>query len=139
MRQAIIKFDENMSRGSQPDRKHICMYIEMPKQTLRIYNLLSDRDNASFCSCQHRKFNKLRSLLELWEAMGIDARIHKRFARLEDWEEWRKTVYFCDYEVHWQVFLQQEDGSWDLYLEQSLAFPTALEQIYRLAASMKRP
>lgn len=139
MRQAIIKFDENMSRGSHPDRKKICMYVEMPNQTLRFYNLLSERESASFCVCQHRKFKKLRSMLELWEAMGIDARIHKRFACLDEWEEWKKTVYFRDYEVHWQVFIQQEDGSWDFYLEQNLAFPPALEQIYRLAASMKKP
>lgn len=139
MRQAIIKFEENMSKGSHPDIKSICMYIEMPEQTLRLYNLLSDRDSASFRSCRHRKFEKLRSPLELWEAMGIEAQIHKRFNNLEEWEAWKKTVYFSDYEVHWQIFIQQEDGSWDFYLEQSLAFPPALEKIYRLAASMKKP
>ena len=64
MRQAIIKFDENMSRGSHPDRKKICMYVEMPNQTLRFYNLLSERESASFCVCQHRKFKKV--LLLSW-------------------------------------------------------------------------
>ena len=139
MRQAIIKFEENMSKGSHPDIKSICMYIEMPEQALHLYNLLSDRDNASFHSRQHRKFGKLRSMLEQWEAEGIESQIRKHFKDLEEWEAWKKEVYFSDYEVHWQVFIQQDDGSWDFYLELSLAFPPTLEKIYRLAASMKKP
>ena len=138
MKQAIILFTENLSRGfSKPRTKKISMYIDMRRQSLDVSDLLSKRDSASFKSCGHKKFQKLRELLELWEAMGIESTICKRFHDLQEWDAWRKTVGFRDYEVHWQVFTQHEDGSWTLYLEQGLGFPPALEQIYRLAASMK--
>ena len=138
MRQAIIKFEENMSKGSRPDVKSVCLYIEMPQQTLRFYNLSTRRANEDFRSCQHRKFEKLRSLVEQWEDNGIEARLHKRFSNLEEYEAWKMTDYYPDDDVHWLVLIQQDDGAWDLYLELSLAFPTALERIYRLAASMRK-
>lgn len=140
MTQAIILFEENMSRGfCNPNVKKISMYIDMPQQTLRFYDLLSKRDSASFRSCQHRRFPELQDNLELWEAMGIESTIRKRFNNLQEWDAWRKTVYFADRDVHWQIFIQHEDGSWTLYLEQSLAFPSALEQIYHLARKMRKP
>lgn len=139
MRQAIILFKENMGKGSKPVMKNICMYIEMPQQALHLVNLLSDREKASFHSRQHRKFGKLCCMLERWETDGIEAGIRKHFKDLKEWEAWKEEVYFSDYEVHWQVFIQQDDGSWDFYLEQSLAFPTILEKIYHLAESMRKP
>ncbi len=139
MRQAIIKFEENMSKGSHPDNKKICLYIEIPAQTLRFYNLKSKHTKADFCACQHRKFKKLLSMVEQWEEAGIEAHLHKRFGNLKEYEAWKMTDYYPDDAVHWRVLILQDDGSWDLYLEQSLAFPPALEKIYRLAASMRKP
>ena len=114
------------------------MYIEVPEQILRFYNLDPKRGKASFLSRKDRRFQKLRSMLELWETTGIDARIHKHFNTLKEWEAWKEAVYFTDRDVHWHIFIQQDDGSWDFYLEQSLSFPPTLEKIYRLAESMKK-
>lgn len=142
MKQAIISFTENMSGGfCHPYMKNIAMYIDTFDQSLRFYDtpLNTRRDSVAFLACRHRKFRKLLTNLELWEASGICSTVQKRFNTLQEWDAWRKTVLFIDREVHWQVFIQHDDGSWMLYLELNLSFPPELEQIYRLAASMKKP
>lgn len=140
MKQAIILFTENISKGySNPRLKRISMYIDMDRQSLEFNDLLTRSDSASFKSRRHKHFGKLRQALEQWEATGIEATIQKQFSSLLEWDVWRKTVGFKDCDVHWQVFVQQDDNSWALYLELGLSFPRELEEIYRIASRMKRP
>jgi hypothetical protein len=136
MKQAIILIIEDMDDEESSCMKEIGIYIEMPGQALHFYDYLSETDNASFHTRRHRQFDKLCSMLERWEMAGIGAEIHKRFKNLEEWEAWKKEVNFSDYEERWHIFIQQDDGSWDFYLELTFAFPPALEEIYRMAESM---
>lgn len=138
MKQAIIYFSENLSKGSLPRMKKIAMYIDMDRRSLRLDNLLSSRNNASFVSRYHPSFDKLRSLLNHWVSGGVESTTHRRFQNLQEWSEWKKTVYFDDDEIHWKVFIQHDDGTWSLYLELGMCFPKELEQIYRTALRMRQ-
>ncbi len=142
MKQAIISFSENMSSGYSHTREiAVAFYLDMPQKILRFYSMPKTAGKAkseiSFTIHNHPKFDQLRSMLEAWEADGIEANTVKSFASLDDWNRWRKKVYFRDYEIHWQIFLELEDGAWMVYLNFDPAFPKELESLYRLAKSMK--
>lgn len=132
MKQIILYFDENLSAGfSKPRRKRIAMYIDVPAQSLRLDDLNSEK--RSFHCRRHPAFAEIDRLLNAWVRDGITATVCKHFESLKAYDEWRKTVGFRDDEVHWQMFIEHDNGTWDLFLELSLAFPRELEQLYRLA------
>ena len=138
MRQAIIKFTENLSQGfCNPRVKSVAMYIDLKRQHLELSDLAAKSGRGDFKVYDHKKFPKLQEMLVLWEAMGVESEICRRFRDVQEYHRWRKTTWFTDADVHWQLLVQHEDGSWTAYIETGLAFPPALEQIYRLAASMK--
>lgn len=138
MRQAIIKFTENLSQGfCNPRVKSIAMYIDLKRQHLDLSDLATKSGRGDFKVTGHKKFPKLKEMLVIWEAMGVGSEICRRFRDAEEYHRWRKTTWFTDSDVHWQLLVEHEDGSWTAYIETGLSFPPALEQIYKLAASMK--
>ena len=138
MKQAIIYFIENMSKGSMPRIKEIAMYIDMDQKSIRLDSVQPSREGSSFTSCGSPRFDKLQRQLELWVSGGIESTICRRFRDLQEWDKWSKTVYFGDPEVHWKVFIQHDDGSWTLYLELGMCFPRELEEIYRTAIRARK-
>lgn len=136
MKQIIILFEENLSKGfSRTRQKRISLYIDIPSQCLRLDDL-SNEKNCFIRRC-HPEFALLQQLLEQWTAEGIEASIQRHFDHIGQYYNWRKTVGFQDYEVHWQVLIENDDGSWDLYLEFDLVFPQKLEEIYRVAKKLR--
>ena len=138
MKQAIIYFKENLSKGSKARIKEIAMYIDMDQKSIRLDSVQPSREGSSFTSCGSPRFDTLRRKLELWVSGGIESTISRNFRDLQEWNKWRKTVYFRDPEVHWKVFIQHDDGSWTLYLELGMCFPRELEEIYRTAIRARK-
>lgn len=136
MKQIIILFEENLSKGfSRTRQKRISLYIDIPSQCLRLDDL-SNENNCFIRRC-HPGFALLQQLLEQWRRNGIEATVYRHFDHVGQYYQWRKTAMFQDYEVHWQVLIENSDTSWDLYLEFDLVFPQKLEEIYRVAKKLR--
>ena len=143
MKQATISFNENLSDSFYYDRDiSAALYIDVVQQRLQIFGDETFRGSKrgkkeiDFVSHNSPKFPKLQELLEdlIWN--GIRIGCFRHFSSMKDFAQWKRKRGVDYRHVHWQVFVEEDDGSWLVHMNFNLEFPKELEALYEFAKSM---
>ena len=134
---AYIYFKENMKPGSSRARKDkIAIELEPTFQKLSFYDMKRETPDSIFRCWNHDRYGELLQIFRDWVKAGIDASTVERFETPKGWDDWRKTVFFEDKDVHWQVLIEYNNGTCAAYVHRNVLFPKELRQIYEVARSM---
>ena len=143
MKQVTISFDENLSDSFYYTRDvSAALYIDLSQQCLQFFGDETFRGSKrgkkeiDFISRNSPKFFKLQELLEdlIWNGIGI--RCFERFSTLKEYSRWEREEGIDYRHVHWQIFVEEDDGSWLVHRNFDLEFPKELETLYEFAKSM---
>ena len=144
MKQVTISFNENLSDSFYYTRDvSAALYIDLTKKRLQFFGDETFRGSRhgkkeiDFVSCNSPKFSKLQELLEdlIWNGIGIEHFQH--FSTLKEYSRWKREGGIEYRDIHWRVFVEEDDGSWLAYLNYDLEFLREMETLYEFAKSMR--
>lgn len=144
MKQATISFKENLSDSFYYTRNvSAALYIDLSQERLQFFSdevLRGSRRSKreiEFVSKGNPKFNRLKELLDRLVQHGIGIGHFQHFETLKAYYSWRKKEHISDNNIHWQVFIEKDDGSWLVCVNCTLEFPSELEALYEFAKDMR--
>ena len=137
MRYAFIYFKHTVKPGSsRPREDQISIILDPAFQKLSFYDMRSQKEERIFFCYHHERFHELVQALDAWVQQGIDSSVKHHFLDLEVWARWRTHVFFEDGDVHWQVLVENDDGTCSVYVHLDPFFPKELWHIYQIAERM---
>lgn len=143
MKQATLSFNENLSDSFYYTRDvSAALYIDLAQRRLQFFGdeilrgSKRGKKEIDFVSRNSPKFSDLQGHLEdlIWNGIGI-GRFH-HFSTLKEFNRWKWKEGIRYREIHWQVFLEEDDGSWLVCMNFDIDFPKELEALYAFAKSM---
>ena len=144
MKQVTVSFKENLSDSFYYSRNvSAALYIDLQHEKLQFFSdevLRGSRRSKreiEFVSKGNPRFNKLKELLDRLVHHGIEIKHFKHFVTLKAYNSWREKEKIADRNVHWQVFIEEDDGTWLVCVNCTMEFPTELEALYEFAKAMR--
>lgn len=144
MKQVTISFKENLSDSFYYSRNvSAALYIDLQQEQLQFFSdevlrgSKRSKREIEFVSKGSKKFICLKELLDRLVQRGIGIEQFQHYKTLKAYYSVRRKEHIDDNNVHWQVFVEEDDGSWLVCVNCSLEFPPELEALYEFAKTMR--